>query len=160
MQLYKKLDDGTFEEVKPAKVFETQDQMNEFIQEKTDQIKRNQFGDYDELKSKLTEANKSVETLTGDKKTLEEQLKSKDGEISKEKLNAARIGIRHEFGLSEDLDKFLIGENEDEIRANAEVLKKNGGTGGVTIKKKSDNEDPKESPSSALARGVFGASDE
>jgi len=159
MQYFKKNDSGEYEEVKPAKVFETQDEMNEFVKEKTDQIKRNQFGDYDDIKAQLADANKKVTEVETSKKTLDEQLKSKDNEVQSATLKAARVTIRHEFGLKEDLDKFLIGETEEEIRANAELLKKNGGTGGVTIKKDTEK-DPKESPSKSLAQGIFGPADE
>jgi len=155
MKLFKKLDDGSFEEVTVAKVFETQDEMDTFIADKTSQIKRSQFGDYDDLKTKVSDLNKTVETLNSEKKTVEEQLQAKADEIAAEKLNTVRVKIKHENGLPDELDKFLIGDTEDDIRANAELLKKGGAAAGVTITKNNDDDGPKESASKKLAGNLF-----
>lgn len=158
MQLYKKNDSGEFEEAKLVRAFETQAELDDFMKERVHQVEK-KFGDYDTIKAQLADVNKSVETITGEKKTLEEQLQAKAKEVETANLKAARIGIRHEFGLSEDLDKFLIGENEEEIRANAELLKNKGAAAGVTITKKT-NTPPAESESKKLAGALFGSGDE
>jgi len=160
MKLFKKLDDGTFEEATVAKVFETQDEMDAFIADKASQIKRSQFGDYDDLKSKVEDLNKTVTTLTTEKQTVEEQLQAKAKEIEAEKLNTVRVKIKHENGLPDELDKFLIGDTEDDIRANAELLKKGGAAAGVTITKNNDDDGPKESPSKKLAGNLFNSAGE
>lgn len=160
MKLFKKLEDGTFEEVTVAKVFETQDEMDSFITDKTAQIKRSQFGDYDELKSTVSTLNETVANLTNEKKTVEEQLQSKDEEIKKSVLDVARVKIKFENGLPDELDKFLIGDTEEDIRTNAELLKKGGAAAGVTITKNNDENGPKESPSKKLANNLFNQSGE
>jgi hypothetical protein len=160
MKLFKKLDDGSYEEVNVAKVFETQDEMDQFVADKTTQIKRAQFGDYDDLKSKVSTLNETVTTLANEKKTVEEQLQSKDEEIKKKELDVARVTIKFKNGLPDELDKFLIGDTEDEIRANAELLKKGGAAAGVTITKNNDENGPKESPSKKLAGNLFNQSGE
>lgn len=155
MEYFKKLEDGKFEPVSVVRVFETQKDMDDFIGDKVSQIKRSQFGDYDELKTKLADVNKTVETLTSEKKTVEEQLAEQAKAVEAEKLNTARVKVKHEFGLPDDLDKFLIGESEDDIRSNAELLKKGGAAAGVIIKKDDGGDGPKESPSKKLAGSLF-----
>jgi hypothetical protein len=160
MKLFKKLEDGSFEEVTVAKVFETQDEMDQFVTSTKDQIKRSQFGDYDELKSKVSTLNETVTTLTSEKQTVEEQLQAKAEEFKKKDLEVARVKIKFENGLPDELDKFLIGDTEDEIRSNAELLKKGGAAAGVTITKNNDENGPKESPSKKLANNLFNPSGE
>lgn len=161
MKLFKKLDDGSYEEVNVAKVFETQDEMDQFVADKTTQIKRAQFGDYDDLKSKVEDLNKTVTTLTTEKKTVEEQLQEKSKEVESSKLDAVRVKIKFENGLPDELDKFLIGDDEATIRENAELLKKGGAAAGVTITKNTDDKNgPAESASKKLAGNLFGPSGE
>lgn len=154
MSYYKKNESGEYEEVKPARVFETQVELDDFMKERVHQVEK-KFADYDGVKQQLADANKRASDLETGKKTLEEQLQEKSKEVEKEKLNTARVGIRHSFGLSEDMDKFLIGDTEDEIRANAELLKKGGSGAGVKIDKKTETP-PAESPSKKLAGSLFG----
>lgn len=155
-KFFKKLEDGTLEEVEAFTQVEVDGIFKGRLERETKKI----ADEHAELKEKLAEANKSVETVTGEKKTLEEQLQSKDKEIEKTKLDVARVGIKHEFGLSDDLEKFLIGDNEEEIRSNAELLKKGGASAGVTITKKNNDDGPKESPSKKLAGSLFRSGDE
>ena len=106
--------------------------------------------------STLNEKLKAQET---EKKSLEEQLQSKDGEIAKANLNAARVDIRHEFGISKDLEKFLVGDTEEDIRSNAELLKKSGSGAAIEIQKKTEN-GPAESATKTAATQLFGPKSE
>lgn len=155
-KFFKKLDDGTFEETEAFSQIEVDGIFKGRLERETKKV----TDELTEVKDKLTEANKSVTDLTGEKKTLEESLQSKDKEIEKSKLDVTRVGIKHEFGLSDDLEKFLIGDNEEEIRGNAELLKKGGASAGVTITKKNNDEGAKESPSKKLAGSLFRSGDE
>lgn len=155
-KFFKKLEDGTLEEVEAF----TQVEVDGIFKGRLERESKKFADENADLKQKLADVNKSVETITGEKKTLEEQLQSKDKEIEKSKLDVARVGIKHEFGLSDDLEKFLIGDNEEEIRSNAELLKKGGVNAGVTITKKNNDDGPKESPSKKLAGSLFRSGDE
>ncbi len=118
-KFFKKNDDGTYVEVTAYEQPEVDSIFKERLERET-----KKFADYDDLKSKVTEANKKVEEEQSAKKTLEEQLQAKAKEVDAEKLNTARVGIKHEFGLSDELEKFLIGDTAEDIRSNAELLKK------------------------------------
>lgn len=155
-KFFKKLDDGNYEEVEAFSQVEVDGIFKGRLERETKKV----TDELEDVKSKLTEANKSVETVTGEKKTLEEQLQAKAKEVETEKLNATRVGIKHEFGIADDLEKFLIGDNEEDIRANAELLKKGGASAGVTITKKNNDDGPKESPSKKLAGSLFRSGDE
>lgn len=155
-KFFEKLEDGTLKEVEAF----TQVEVDGIFKGRLERESKKFADENADLKQKLADVNKSVETITGEKKTLEEQLQSKDKEIEKTKLDVARVSVKHEFGLSDDLEKFLIGDNEEEIRSNAELLKKGGVNAGVTIIKKNNDDGPKESPSEKLAVDIFGSADE
>lgn len=161
MKLYKQNEDGSYEEAKVVRAFETQEELDTFMKDRVSRAEQKateKFADYDTVKASLEDANKKLGDFEATKKSLEEQLAEKAKEVEKSTLNVARVEVRNEFGLSKDLDKFLVGETEEEIRTNAELLKKNGGAAaGVTFNK--DNKNPEgaaESPSKALANGLFG----
>lgn len=164
MKLYKQTDDGKYEEVEVFRAFKDQAEFDESVKERVERERKkvsDQFADYDTIKTTLEDVNKKVSTFETEKKTLEEQLQEKSKEVEKANLSVARVEVRNEFGLPKDLDKFLVGDTEEDIRANAEILKKNGGAGGVTITKDNDNGDgAKESASKKLANGLFSSSKE
>lgn len=160
MKLYKQLEDGSYEEVNVVKSFETQEDLDKFMKERVERAEtkvKEQFSDYDTIKTSLDDANKKLGDFETTKKSLEEQIAEKSKAVEAEKLNTVRVEVRNEFGLKKDLDKFLVGDTEEDIRSNAEILKKNGGAGGVTFNKDDKNpEGAKESASKELANGLFG----
>lgn len=160
MKLYKQLEDGSYEEVNVVKSFETQEDLDKFMKERVERAEtkvKEQFADYDTIKTSLDDANKKLGDFETTKKSLEEQIAEKSKAVDAEKLNTVRVEVRNEFGLKKDLDKFLVGDTEEDIRSNAEILKKNGGAGGVTFNKDDKSgEGAKESASKELANGLFG----
>lgn len=157
MKLYKQNDDGSYEEVEPHRVYMTQENfqkdLDNHVKDRITKVE-SKYADYDSLKTNLEDVNKKVTELETGKTTLEEQLQAKAKEIEAERLNTVRVEVRTENGLSKDLDKFLVGDTEEDIRANAEILKKNGGAAGVNIEK-DKGDGAKESPSKTLANGLF-----
>ena len=150
-KFFKKNEDGTYTEVVAYEQPEVDSIFKDRLARETAK-----YSNYDDLQTKLTDLNKTVETLQGEKKTVEEQLQSKDEEIKKKDLDVVRVKIKHENGIPDDLDKFLIGDTEEDIRTNAELLKKGGASAGVIIKKNDDGDGPKESASKKLAGNLFG----
>lgn len=164
MKLYKQNEDGSYVEVNMVKAFETQKDLDDFMKDRVERAEtkvKEQFADYDTIKTTLEDVNKKLTGFESEKKSLEEQLQEKSKAVEAEKLNTVRVEVRNEFGLAKDLDKFLVGETEEEIKANAEILKKSGGAGGVTITKDDKNgEGAKESASKTLANGLLGSGKE
>lgn len=162
MKLYKQNDDGSYEEVEPHRVYMTQENfqkdLDNHVKDRISKVE-SKFADYDSLKTNLDDANKKLTDFESEKKSLEEQLQEKSKEVEKATLNTTRVEVRNEFGLAKDLDKFLVGDTEEDIRANAEILKKNGGAAGITIDK-DDKGGAKESASKTLANGLFPKSQE
>lgn len=154
-KFFKKNEDGTYTEVTAYEQPEVDSIFKDRLARETAK-----FSNYDELQTKLTDLNKTVETLQGEKKTVEEQLQEKSKEIETSKLDVVRVKIKHENGIPDDLDKFLIGDTEEDIRANAELLKKGGASAGVTITKNNNEDGPKESASKSLAGSLFGPTGE
>lgn len=162
MKFYKKNDSGEFEEAQVTRVFESQSDLDNFMKERVDRATEKAiepFAGFEEIKSQLDTANKRATDLATEKSTLEETLKSKDKEVGSAKLDVSRVKIQNEFGLSDDLGKFLTGDDEAAIRANAEILKKNGGNGGsINFEKdKGDGSGPTESPNKAHVTNLFGS---
>lgn len=160
MTLYKKNEDGSFVEATVVKSFETQKDLDDFMKDRIERAEtkvKEQFSDYDTIKTNYEDVNKKLGEFETTKKSLEEQIAEKSKAVETEKLNTVRVEVRNEFGLTKELDKFLVGETEEDIRSNAEILKKSGGAGGVVITKNDDGKEAKESPSKALANGLFSA---
>lgn len=162
MKLYKQNEDGSYEEVNLVKSFETQKDLDDFMKDRVERAEnkvKEQFSDYDTIKTNYEDANKKLGDFETTKKSLEEQIEEANKAVAAEKLNTVRVEVRNEFGLKKELDKFLVGDTEEDIRSNAELLKKSGGAGGVVIKKDENNGDgAKESPSKELANGLFNSS--
>lgn len=162
MKLYKQNEDGSYVEAEVVRAFKTQEELDGFMKDRIERAEtkvKDQFSDYDTLKTSLEDANKKLTGFESEKKSLEEQLQEKSKAVDAEKLNTVRVEVRNEFGLSKDLDQFLIGETEDEIKAKAELLKKSGGAGaGVVINKDDNDGEAVESESKKLANGLFSSS--
>lgn len=158
MKLYKQNDDGSFVEATVVRAFETQEELDGFMKDRVERERKKvseQFADYDTLKSTVEDVNKKLTGFESEKKSLEEQLQEKSKAVEAEKLNTVRVEVRNEFGLTKDHDRFLLGETEDEIKANAEILKKTGGAGVTITKDENNGEGAKESESRKLANGLF-----
>lgn len=117
---------------------------------------RKKFADYEDLKTKAA----SVDTI---KSEYETKLKEKDTSISdlnkklgSTQLEVDKVKIVHEFGLSDDLHEFVVGENADEMRQRAEKLAKGVKGGTIKIDKtKKPGEQP--SDNKAIAGKLFGS---
>lgn len=160
MNLYKKKEDGSYEEVSIVKSFETQEDLDNFMKERVERAEKKvkeQFSDYDTLKSGLDEANKKLGEFDSTKKSLEEQLAEKAKEVESEKLNSVRAEVRTEYGLSKEFDRFLTGDTPEDIKSAAEILKKNGTGASFAFQKENEEGEAAESPSKELANGLFGS---
>lgn len=129
--------------------------VNGIVERRLEQQKRNQFGDYDELKEKAGK----VDTLT---KEFETKIKEKDtqitsltGDLGKAKLETDKVKIVSEFKLSDELAEFVTGDTVDEMRAKAEKLNKGLPNSGVNIDKKKKPES-ETTDSKKLAKSLFG----
>ena len=159
MKLYKQNEDGSFVEAEVVRAFKTQEELDGFMKDRIERAEtkvKEQFSDYDTLKSTVEDVNKKLTDFESEKKSLEEQLQEKSKAVEAAKLNTVRVEVRNEFGLSKDLDEFLTGETEEEIKAKAEKLKSKGGAGGgVVINKDENGGEAVESESKKLANGLF-----
>lgn len=119
MKLYKQLEDGQYEEVEPHRVYMTQENfqkdLDNHVKDRITKVE-SKFADYDSIKTNLEDANKKLGDFETTKKSLEEQISEKSKEVEKANLSIARVEVRNEFGLPKDLDKFLVGDDEEEIR--------------------------------------------
>lgn len=135
----------------------TQSSVNGIVEKRLEQQKRNEFGDYDELKEKATK----LETISTE---YEDKLKAAGDEksaIEKErdaaKLDVVKVKAVHEFKLTNELSEFLNGTDEKTIRSQAEKLSKGVSGGSVVINKdgKPDG-DKKASDTKKVAQNLFG----
>ena len=77
----------------------------------------------DELKTKLGALTDQVNTLTGEKETLQTQLTEKNSIIAKYETDSVKTKVARELGLSYEAIEFLKGDTEESIRQSAESLK-------------------------------------
>lgn len=144
------------EEFKPVKdALHTQDDLDRVINDRLER-ERNKFKDYDDLKTKVgtltQELTEKSTAFTTEKSELETKLK-------KTALEVDKVKILHEFKLSDDLAEFVTGETPEELRARAEKLAKSA-KGGVIKIDKDKKPDEKAPDSKALAKKLFGKSDD
>lgn len=140
----------------------TQAEVDAIIRDRLKQQAKNQFGDYNDLKTKAEGA-----------KTLEERLGSLEQELSQTKAEALRTSIAARFGIStekgpkdepSDADLFLTGTDESTLTAQAQRLaarqadsKKNGNVApkeGVTTRTGGEDSETRE-----FVGSLFGSSD-
>lgn len=100
-------------------------------QEKALESAKEEYGDYDEIKSKNSEYKAQIEKLTGEMKEQTEKYAGTDKEIAdlKEKVQSyetasVKTKIAHEEGLPYELAAKLTGETEEDIRKDAKEMAK------------------------------------
>lgn len=116
-------------------VIETQEQLNEVIKERLEQKERmvresyaNYMSPEDQEKLKKgfeEEIAKLQKQFDEDKETtaqLKAQIEAANAEVSKAKLDAARIKIATEYGIPIELSGRLMGDSEEALREDAKAL--------------------------------------
>lgn len=143
--------------VKVEETLLAQSSVNGIVEKRLEQQKRNEFGDYDELKEKAGK----VDTINKD---WEDKLKVAGDEksaIEKErddaKIGIVKIKAQHQFKLSDDLSEFLTGTDEKTILSQAEKLSKGVPGASVNIDKNGKpGEDKKTSDTKTVSQQLFG----
>lgn len=83
------------------------------------------YADYDDLKAKTADYEKQIADYTEKLKGIEEKDKKiaeLENSVKKYETSALRTRIAHETGLDYSLASRLVGETEDDIRADAKSL--------------------------------------
>ena len=122
-----------------------------FLPKRLEQYKRNNFGDYDDLKERVAKL-PEIETKLADKDVLIGDL---TGKLKTAELQTEKVKVLNEFKLSDELAEFVFGETPDEMRKRAEKLAK-GVTGGKVIVTKDGKPEEKEGDTKKLVQGLFG----
>lgn len=129
--------------------------VNGIIEKRLEQQKRNQFGDYDELKEKAAKVD-SISTEYEDKlKAVGEEKSAIEKERDSAKLETVKVKTIHEFNLSPKLSEFLTGTDEKTIRDQAEKLK-SGVPGSQVVIDKNKKPEDKNSDTKKIAKNLFG----
>lgn len=136
----------------------TSEAMTDTINKRLERQRRNDFGDYDELKEKASK----VDTIASE---FESKLQEKDvaiGDLSSKLKSAAletdKVKIISKYKLSDDAAEFLTGETVEDLEAKAEKLSKLAPGSKVTITKKGkpSEEDDGKNDSRKIAGNLFG----
>lgn len=96
----------------------TQEELNQIIGQRLEQARsaeRQKFADYDSIKTQLANLQKDMTAKDGTIAELQGQLKASRSDLAK-----TRIAL--EKGLPQELCSRLVGETEEELRADAEKL--------------------------------------
>ena len=115
------------------KVIETQEQLDEIIRDRIARAEakaQEKYADYDSLKAQLSEKDEQITALSSQLKETtdkvagyDEQIKELEGKISAYATDAVKTRVAHEMGLPYEYVTRLNGSNEEEIKADAKVLK-------------------------------------
>lgn len=135
----------------------TSEAMTDTINKRLDRQRRNDFGDYDELKEKAAK----VDSITSD---FETKLQEKDvaiGDLTTKlkgaELATDKVKIATKYKLSDEAQEFLTGDTVEDLEKKAEKLSKLAPGGKVTITKKGKpGEEGEKSDSKSIARNLFG----
>lgn len=116
------------------KVIETQEQLDEIIKDRIARAKESaakEYADYDEIKKAKADLEKQVADLTEQAKKNDEQtashnetVKELENKVHEYELSSAKTKIALEEGLPYELAQKLTGDDEDAIRADAQVMAK------------------------------------
>ena len=123
----------------------TQEDFNSRLNDRL-QRERAKFADYEELKSKAEkykdydDLKSQVESLTGDKTKLTNDLATANSTIEEQKAKikgyetgSVKTRIANELGIPYEMVDRLKGETEEEIRKDAETVRKLMGTSRTTV---------------------------
>lgn len=84
---------------------------------------RNEFSDYEQLKTALADKTKEAEELSGRISGFESQIAELNKKVTDAETDSVKTRIVHELGLPFELKSRLTGTTEEEIRKDAEGLK-------------------------------------
>lgn len=142
------------EDFKETEAF-SQEQVDSIVEKRLERV-RNQYTDYNDLKTKA----ESVEPLKQEYDQKLEEAKTEKLELEKKlksaQLDTKRVKIVNEFKLTEDLAEFVSGDTEDEMRTRAEKLAKGMKPGKVAITKQKKPEGGGDTDSKTIANNLFG----
>ena len=118
-------------------IIETQEQLNEVIgdrlkreREKVENELKEKYGDYDTLKSTNAEHEKTISGLREDLKKKDSEITELSGKVHKYETDSVKTRVAREAGLPFEMAERLRGKDEEELKKDAEDLKKLVGTQG------------------------------
>jgi len=152
---FTKDDDDNYVEVEAL----SKESVDGLIEYRLKRQRETQFGDYDELKQKASDAAKRSTDFEAKLKEATEKAETLSMELASSKLETTKVKLLSEFKLNDDMAEFISGDNEDEMRRRAEKLAEKAPKSSITITKKSD-EGSKANDNRELARKLFGRSDD
>ena len=136
----------------------TQEEFDSRISERL-QRERAKYSDYEDLKNKAEQykdyddLKKSVETLTGEKNTLQESLNAANSTIEEQKTTikgyetgSVKTRIAQELGIPYQMIDRLKGETEEDIRKDAESIRKLIRTSTQVLPLRSENDQNSSDP--------------
>ncbi len=128
----------TADNTQQTKTF-TQEELERILAERLKR-EREKYKDYDELKKAAEELQKIKESQMSEQEKLqaklaeyERQLLEKEREAAEARLEATKLRILDEMGLPKSWANRIFGTTEEEIRQDAEELKRLLGTAGKTV---------------------------
>lgn len=102
----------------------------EKVKKEAEESYKNKYGDYDKLKSKLTEKETEITKLGNQlseaknaKTESESTIKELKDKVAKYETNSAKMRIAEEYGLDPKLADRLTGSTEEEMKEDAKRLK-------------------------------------
>ena len=158
-KFYEKLESGEFVQVSAV----SQEYVETLLQQRLArqaEVLAEKYADYDDLKKKAEQ----VETVKSEYETklseIQTQLNERETKLADLELSVSRQKVLREFNLSPELSDFVIGSNEEELRAKAEKLAHTVSTQSSVKIDREEKADVEITESQRMARELFGKSND
>ena len=103
----------------------TQEEYDNLVKERIDRAKkseREKFAGYDDYKAKAEKYDTDIKAKEDEITAKENTIAELNAKVAKYESDSVKAKVLKEFGLSQDLSKWITGDNEEAMRVNAQEL--------------------------------------
>ena len=103
----------------------TQEEYDNLVKERIDRAKkseREKFAGYDDYKAKAEKYDTDIKAKEDEITAKENTIAELNAKVAKYESDSVKAKVLKEFGLSQDLSKWITGDDEESMRVNAQEL--------------------------------------
>lgn len=135
----------------------TSEAMTGTINKRLEQQRRNEFGDYEDLKEKAAKVDTIADEFNSKLSEKDVAIGDLTSKLKTAELATDKVKIMTEFGIKDELAEFVTGETAEEMRTRAEKLAKVNPGGKIPAGKQGKPGEGNDANSSkSISRNLFG----
>lgn len=154
-KFYEKLESGEFVQVNAVSQEYVDGLIQQRLARKTEALAE-KYADYEELKEKAAQVDSVKSEYETKLSEIQNQLNERETKLADLELNVSRQKVLREFNLSPELEDFVSGSNEEELRAKAEKLAHSVSNQSSVKIDREEKPDAEISETQRMARELFG----